>query len=122
MPIYTVHALVNHEVLPYVFTILQFKTQIVYGQLFTTVCNAVRNNNANDPDGFLDDFKTAAINAIQKVLPQTDISDCFFHLSSNLWKHIQIAGLEERYMKDPQFGLQLSMIAALAFVSSTGCS
>ena len=88
----------------------------MYEQFFTTLCNAVRNSNGNDPDGFLVDFETAAINAIRNVLPQTDISDCFFHLSSNLWKHIQRAGLQKRYMNDPQFGLQLRMIAALAFV------
>ena len=79
--IYTTHALVNHEVLPCVFALLPSKAEIVYEQLFTTVCNAVRNNNGNDPDGFLVDFETAAINAIRNVLPQTDISGCFFHLS-----------------------------------------
>ena len=62
--IYTIHALVNHEVLPCVFTLLPSKTEIVYEQFFTTVCNAVRNKNGNDPDGFLVDFETAAINAI----------------------------------------------------------
>ena len=115
--IYTIHALVNHEVLLCVFALLPSKPEIVYEQFFTTVCNAVRNDNSNDPDGFLVDFETAAINAIRNVLLQTDISGCFFHFSSNLWKHIQGTGLQERYMNDPQFGLQLRMIAALAFVS-----
>ena len=35
---------------------------------------------------------------------------------SNLWKHIQPAGLQERYMKKPEFGLQLRIITALPFV------
>ena len=112
---YTIHTLVNHEALTCVFVLLQSKTEIVYEQFFTTVCNAVRNNNSNDPDGFLVDFETAAINAIQNVLPQTDTSGCFFNLSSNLWKHIQRAALQELYMNNPQFGLQLRIIAALAF-------
>ena len=119
--IYTVHALVNHEVLPCVFTLLPSKAEIVYEQFFTTVCNAIRNNNCNDPDGFLINFETAAINAIRNVLLQTIIVGCFFHLLSNLWKHIQRAGLQERYMNDPEFGLQLRMIAALAFVPPTRC-
>ena len=114
--IYTIHALVNHEVLPCVFAFLPSKTEIVYEQFFTKVCNAARNNNGNDPDEFLVNFETAAINAIRNCLPQTDISSCFFDLSSNLWKHIQRVALQERYMKDPQFGLQLRMIAALVFV------
>ena len=115
--IYAIHALVNHEVLPCDFALLPSKTEIVYEQFFTTVCNAVRSNNGNDPDGFIVDFETAAVIATRNVLPQTDISGCFFHLSSILWKHIQRAGLQERYMNDPQFGLQLRMIAALAFVN-----
>ena len=114
--IYTIDALVNHEVLPCVFGLLPSKAEIVYEQFFTTVCNAIRNSNCNDPDGFLVDFETAAINAIRNVLLQTNISGCFFHLLSNLWKHIQRAGLQERYMNDPEFGLQLRMVAALAFV------
>ena len=69
--IYTIHALVSHEVLPCVFALLPSKAEIVYWQFFTTVCNAVRNSNGNDPDEFLVDFETAAINAIQNVLPQT---------------------------------------------------
>ena len=114
--IYTIHVLVNYEVLPCVFALLPSKAEIVYEQFFTMVWNAVRNNNGNDPDGFFVDFETAAINAIQNVLPQTDISDCFFHLLSKLWKDIQCAGLQERYINDPRFGLQLRMIAALPFV------
>ena len=62
--IYTIHALVSHEILPCVFGLLLFKTEIVYEQFFTTACNAIRNNNGNDPDGFLVDFETAAINGI----------------------------------------------------------
>ena len=98
-----------------VFAILPSKAEIV-DELFTMVCNAVRNNNGNDADGFLVDFETAAIHAIRNLLPETDVSTCFFHLSSNLWKHIQRAELQGRYINDPSFGLQLRMIAGLAFV------
>ena len=98
-----------------VFAILPSKAEIV-DELLTMVCNAVRDNNGNDADGFLVDFETAAINAIRNLLPETDVSTCFFHLSSNLWKHIQRAELQGRYINDPSFGLQLRMIAGLAFV------
>ena len=53
------------------------------------VCNTVRNNNSNNPDGLLVEFETAAFNAIGNDLLQIDIFGCFFHLSSNLRKHIQ---------------------------------
>ena len=57
-----------------------------------------------------------AINAIQNDLPQTDISGCFFHLLSNLLKHIRTCWIERTLHERTQFGLQLRMIAALAFV------
>ena len=78
--IYTIHALVNHEVFSCGFALLPSKTEIAYEQFFPTVCNALRKNNGNDPDGLLADFETTAINAIRHVLPQTDIPGCFFHL------------------------------------------
>ena len=81
-----------------------------------TVCNAVRNNNGHGPDKFLVDFETAAINAIGNVLPKTEISGCFFHLSLNLWKHIQHTTLQERLERSQHTGLPLRMIAALAFM------
>ena len=80
------------------------------------VYNAKRNNDGNDPDGLLADCETVGINAIRNVLLPMDISGCFFYLSSNLWKHIQRARLQECYMDDPQFGSQLRMIAVLASV------
>ena len=95
--------------------LLPSKAEIICEQFFATVSNVVRNNNVNDPNGILVDFETA-INAIRNVLPQTDISGGFFHLSLNLWKHIQRAGSQECYMSDPEFGLQFRLIAALAFV------
>ena len=45
-----------------------------------------------------------------------EIKGCFFHVSSNMWKHIQSDGLQERHNEDPQFALHLHMFAALAFV------
>ena len=66
-----------------------FHNPIVYEQFFTMVCNTVRNNNSNNPDGLLVEFETAAFNAIGNDLLQIDIFGCFFHLSSNLRKHIQ---------------------------------
>ena len=114
--IYTIRALVNHKVLLCVFALLPSTTEIVYKLFFTTIFNAVRNNKGNVPHGFLVGFETAAINAILNVLPQTDISGYFFYLSSNLWRHIQRAGVQERCMNDPQSGLQLRMITDLALV------
>ena len=57
------------------------------------------------------------MNTMQLLSPNVEIKGCFFHLSSNIWKHIQSAGLQERYIEDPDFTLHLRMLAALAFFS-----
>ena len=97
------------------FGLLPAKNEASYVQFLTTMRNAVKNI-GNDPVGILVDFEVAAINAIGNVMPALQISGCFYHLSSNLWRHIQRAGLQERYMTEEQFALHLRMIAAVAFV------
>ena len=115
---YKTHALVNHEVLPCVFALQPSKTLIVFEPFFHSGMEcSQKNNNGKNPDEFPVFFETTAIKAIRNVLQQTDMSSCFFHLSLNLQKHIQCAGLQERYMSDPQFGLKLRIIPTLAFVS-----
>ena len=41
---------------------------------------------------------------------------CFFHLCSNIWKHVQNLGLAQRYNHEEDFALHLRMISALAFL------
>ena len=55
------------------------------------------------------------MNTRQLPWANVEIKRCFFDLSSNIWKHIQSAGLQERYNEDPQFALSLQMLAALVF-------
>ena len=115
---YTIHVLVNHEVLPCVFALLPSKAEIVYEQFFTTVSNAVRSNNGNDPDGFLVNLKQLRLLLFEmfyrrRIYPI--VSSIFHRTCGSISKHIR-AELQERYMNVPQFGLQLPMIAALAFV------
>ena len=62
------------------------------------------------------DFKNAAINGAQNVFENAEVSCCFSHLSSNIWKQIQNNGLQERYVEDVEFALHMGMVAVLAFV------
>ena len=113
--IYSIHAQSNNEVIPCVFGLLPNKNEITYIQFLTEVRNAVRNI-YNNPVRMLVDFERAVINGIGNVMPQVQVFGCFFHLCSNIWKHIQSAGLQEQYVGDAQFALRLRMIAAVAFV------
>ena len=63
-------------------------------------------------------FEKAAISVAENVFESVEVSSCFFHLSSNIWKQIQNNGLRERYVEDAEFALHMQMVAALAFVPS----
>ena len=69
------------------------------------------------PQDILFDFEQVMMNMMQLLLTNVEIKGCFFHLSSNIWKHIQSPRLQERHDKDPEFAIDLRMLAALAFVS-----
>lgn len=56
------------------------------------------------------------MNTMLLMLPNVETKNWFFHLLSNIWKHIESAGLQDRYNEDPEFAIQLQMLAALAFV------
>ena len=44
------------------------------------------------------------------------MSECFFHLSQNIYRKIQSAGLTNQYIEDPNFAVQIKMLPSLAFV------
>ena len=47
-----------------------------------------------------------------------EVNGCLYHLSANIWKHIQEYGLKERYINDQVVSLYIRMVAALAFIPS----
>lgn len=110
--VYTIHAQVNDRILPCLFALLPNKTQNTYERLFTEVANLV----PNQPHDVLFDFERSAMNALALLMPNVDVKGCFYHLSANIWKHIQAAGLQERYNNEPGLAIHLRMVAALAFV------
>ena len=61
------------------------------------------------------DFERAALNAFEIVHPNSTLTGCCFHLSSNIWKKVQELGLQGRY-NDDEFAMYVRMITTLAFV------
>lgn len=68
------------------------------------------------PKYIISDFEIGAINAIVKFLPDSTVHGCFFHLCQSVWRHIQSVGLQERYVSDAQFAVNVRQLLALAFV------
>ena len=71
-------------------------------------------NFEDGPMSILLDFERAAMNVAETRLPNSNVTGCFFHLSSNIRKRIQ--SLQDRYNNDEVFALNLRMISAIAFV------
>ena len=61
-------------------------------------------------------FERAALNSVRQMYPNTSLKVCFYHFSSNIWKHIQNLGLQNHYQNDEYLVLWLRMLSALVFV------
>ena len=113
--LYTVHDKIAGRALPCIYALLPNKQGFTYTRLFQHIL-AVGEPLGNGPSTMTFDFKKAAINAAENVFENAEISCCFFHLSSNIWKQIQNNGLQERYVEDVEFAPYMRMVVALAFV------
>ena len=111
--LYTVHAKVGTNIFPCLYALLPNKTQVTYDRLFHEIMNIT---NGTSPTSVLMDFEKASLNAFEAVHPDSSLTGCFFHLSKNVWKKVQGAGLQQRYQDDDDFSLHVRMIMALAFV------
>uniref|UniRef100_A0A914MDV3 MULE transposase domain-containing protein n=1 Tax=Meloidogyne incognita TaxID=6306 RepID=A0A914MDV3_MELIC len=69
-----------------------------------------------NPDSISVDFELAIHNAIRTIFPESHIRGCFFHLFSNLKKHLSSLNLLTHYNTNPEFALNSRMIVSLAFV------
>ena len=83
---YTVHSKQGGLIFSCVFPLLSNKTETTYTRFYQKLFNSV---NGNDPEDLLLDFEKSAMNAINNIGPQIERKGCFYHLCSNVWKHIQ---------------------------------
>ncbi|CAF1109324.1 unnamed protein product [Brachionus calyciflorus] len=70
----------------------------------------------NPPDSFSCDFEKGLLNTIQLTFEKCKVLGCWFHLSQNLWKHVQSYGLVEKYSSDKEFYKAFQRLKALPFV------
>jgi hypothetical protein len=90
--VYTVHALVNNRALPMIYVLLNNKQQATYKRVFEKLMEI---EPTLRPESIVSDFEISAINAINEVFPNAQITGCMFHLAQNLWKKIQKTHLVE---------------------------
>ena len=68
---------------------------------------------ALNPVSIMTDFENASINAFENNYISV-INGCFFHLSQNVYRKVQVEGLSQNYQESPEFALK--MLPSLAFV------
>lgn len=108
-----IHGVQYSNVFPSVFALLPNKMESTYCRLFEALKSIKPELN---PDTIMIDFEKAAMNAISKTFPVTKIRGCFFHFTQSVWRHVQQAGLQQKYTEDSEFALQIRMMTALSFV------
>ncbi|KAL4092015.1 hypothetical protein QTP88_026598 [Uroleucon formosanum] len=62
------------------------------------------------------DFEQPFILAFKDVFPNSEIKGCFFHFQKFIWRKIQENGLQNIYVEDAEFSLQIRHLCVLAFV------
>lgn len=111
--LYTIHVSCDGTVLPAVFALLPNKQQ----QTYTRFVSAVAESRPGlAPETIKVDFEAGAINALRAAFPDAQIQGCYFHLSQNIFRHVQSSGLQDRYADNIDFAMEIRKLAALAFV------
>ncbi|KAL0852128.1 hypothetical protein ABMA28_000365 [Loxostege sticticalis] len=121
--LYSIHGQVGQnddtkQVLPLVVGLLSSKSERAYGIFIQIVLRFTYNQlNINlNPDFIITDFELAAIRASESAFPNAKHKCCFFHLSQNIWKHIQMEGLSKKYISNSEFAHQMRHLAALVYL------
>lgn len=106
--------------LPLAYALLSSKETAQYEIVLRSISAAALSYGIKDfgPKLIMCDFELAIINASKAVYPYVAISACFFHLSQNLYRNIQVQGLQAAYNdpNDRSIKTYTHMLAALAFV------
>ena len=60
-------------------------------------------------------FEISLINSLKKTFPESDLKGCYFRLCQSFLRKINEVGLKTLYQSNPEFGLGLKLLPALAF-------
>jgi transposase-like protein len=98
----------------YEYVLLNNKQQATYKRVFEKLMEI---EPALRPESIVSDFEISAINAINEVFPNAQITGCMFHLAQNLWKKIQKIHLVECYRENEDTRKKCKMLLALSYVA-----
>ncbi|XP_057321233.1 uncharacterized protein LOC130665011 [Microplitis mediator] len=111
--IYTIHGLINGDVVPLVYVLTTKKTTKTYVAIFEEL---KRLRPDIKPIIINADFEMAFHKAVKGVYPDAIVKGCLFHFCNAVWKKIQSLGLQSKYSDDSKYAPELKKLMALAFV------
>ena len=111
--LFTIHGLVNGNMVACVYALLPNKQQDTYTSLLRVLRNA---NPLLSPRTVMIDYELASMNAIQEIFPDAIVQGCLYHLSQAIYRKVQHHGLQVAYQNNCDLSLSIRMLAALAFV------
>ncbi|KAI6658931.1 hypothetical protein LOD99_10870 [Oopsacas minuta] len=101
------------HLLPNLFVLLPNKTGAAYLRMWEQICLLCP---LAQPQQMLLDIEKGAITSFEHVWPNTVVKGCFFHLTQNIWRHVQSVVLQSAYTHDEELAMHTRKIPALAFV------
>ncbi|XP_078542382.1 uncharacterized protein LOC144828142 [Lissotriton helveticus] len=95
--IYSIHAQINSNVVPLVYSLLPDKQSATYTEFLTVIKDKT---SGKSPQKIIIDFELTMINVINKLYVDTQIQGCFFHFSQAYWRKLQKTSLVTDYCSD----------------------
>ncbi|XP_064637148.1 uncharacterized protein LOC135493607 [Lineus longissimus] len=89
--LYTIHSLTaNGSVFPSVYALITNKRQDTHARVLQEVSAIAGGVNGLQPTKVLIDFERAAMNAILGVFPDVEVKGCFFHMTQNVYRQVNM--------------------------------
>ncbi|RMZ99549.1 hypothetical protein BpHYR1_012475 [Brachionus plicatilis] len=110
--LFTINVIKNNRNLPLVYCFLPNKQQKTYIKLFN---NLKSKGISVIPVYIFSDFELAIMNSIRECFPGAQIGGCYFHLTSNLWKHVT-NGLRKDHKNDKNFKIYFRYLKLIPLV------
>nr|XP_040571875.1 uncharacterized protein LOC121121074 [Lepeophtheirus salmonis]XP_040571876.1 uncharacterized protein LOC121121074 [Lepeophtheirus salmonis] len=111
--LFTLHIIIGHVSVPRLFVLLPNRSDATYNRLFTALKKL---NSSFNPETLMIDFEKTNLNAFSAKFPLKNITGCLFHMTKNLYQHIENIGLKLRYSTDGDFNMKIKCFSALAFL------
>jgi hypothetical protein len=102
---------------PTIFALLPNKTEATYVRFLSLLCNVALCYDVRfSPKVIQIDFEIAMMNAISRVLINSEIRGCFFHYTQAIWRKVQNLGLTIAFKNNPSVRKTVRQLSALPLV------